>query len=164
MPLTENCWLPSLPSATSGLLWRATSSSCGPTTNRCWWPFTDSLNPGHPSNRDSWLSLMSSYPVSPISWQTRFPSHWTLWCATWLQMFLDYHCLAADQLLYLEVAALCANSSLHFSTQHMDGRSILGDISTGTFRPVVPQSFRQHVFETIHNTPTRACRPPNISS
>ena len=60
MPLTKNCWLPSLPSATSGLLWRATSSSCGPTTNHCWWPFTDSLNPGHPGNRDSWLSLMSS--------------------------------------------------------------------------------------------------------
>ena len=100
---------------------------------------------------DEFSEMSSSYPVSPMSWQTRFPSHWTLWCATWLQMFLDYHCLAADQLLYLEVAALCANSSLHFSTQHMDGCSILG-----TFRPVVPQSFRQHVFETIHNTPTRA--------
>ena len=64
---------------------------------------------------------------------------------------LDYHRLAAEQLVYSEVATLRANTSLHFSTQHVDGHTILDDISTGTFRPVVPHSFKQLVFETIHN-------------
>ena len=51
-------------------------------------------------------------------------------------LVLDYH--LTDQLVCPEVAALCVNSRLHFSTQHVDSHSILGDISTGTFRPVVP--------------------------
>ena len=77
---------------------------------------------------------------------------------------LDHHCLATDQLVCLEMAALCASSSLHFSRQYIDRHTILGNISTRTFRPVVPQSFRQQVFETIHNIAHPGTRPPNVSS
>ena len=63
---------------------------------------------------------------------------------------LDYRLLAAAQLVCPEVAALRAKSSLHFSTQHVEGHPLLGDISTGVFRPVVPTAFRQQVFDTMH--------------
>ena len=59
--------------------------------------------------------------------------------------------MVPEQLVCPEVAALGANSSLRLVTQHVDGQLLLGDISTGTFKPVVPQSFKQQVFETMHS-------------
>ena len=59
--------------------------------------------------------------------------------------------MATAQLVCPEVATLRAKSSLHFSTQQVEGQHLLGDISTGTFRPVVvPATFKQQVFDTIH--------------
>ena len=74
---------------------------------------------------------------------------------------LDYRLLAAAQLVCPEVAALRAKSNLQFSTQHVEGHPLLGDISTGVFRPIVPTAFKQQVFETIHGIAhpgTRASR------
>ena len=57
--LTGSCWPPSPPSTTSGMLWRAASSSFGPTTSRCWRPFTESLNVGHPGSSSNYHSLLN---------------------------------------------------------------------------------------------------------
>ena len=74
---------------------------------------------------------------------------------------LDYTLMAAAQLTCPGVAALRASSSLRLTTQHVEGQLLLGDISTGIFRPVVPLSFRQQVFDAMHGIAhpgTRASR------
>jgi cleavage and polyadenylation specificity factor subunit 1 len=43
-----------------------------------------------------------------------------------------------------------ANSSLHVTELEVGGQKLYGDVSTGTFRPVVPVSMRKHVFEKLH--------------
>ena len=114
-------------------------------------------------NRDNSPSLLSApgtwymYLVSPMWWQTPFPCCWTLQCATWPQTSLSLIVSVPVLLPQFwtttcpEVAAMRAKSSLLLDTQHVEGRLLLGDISTGTFRPVVPQSFKQQVFETMHS-------------
>ena len=75
-----------------------------------------------------------------MSWQTPFPScghrYFPSDCfsASSDIPVLDYCLLAAEQLVCLDVAGLCASSNLHFSTQHVDGYSILGDISTQNYK------------------------------
>ena len=106
-----------------------------------------------------------------MSWQMRFPDCQTATCP---QMFLPLTVsvlmllsrvwTTAAQLLCLEVATLRANSSLHFSTQQVDGHTILGDISTGTFRPVVPQFLENKSLRPSTITSIQAGRPPNVSS
>ena len=63
---------------------------------------------------------------------------------------LDFTLMAAAQLTCPGVAALCASTSLRLTNQHVDGQLLLGDVSTGIFRPVVPLSFRQQVFDAMH--------------
>ena len=63
---------------------------------------------------------------------------------------LDYTLMAAAQLTCLGVAALRASPSLRLTNQHVEGQLLLGDVSTGIFRPVVPLSFRQQVFDAMH--------------
>ena len=68
------------------------------------------------------------------------------------QPILSYTLMAAAQQSCPGVAALRASSSLRLTTQHVGGQPLLGDISMGVFRPVVPLSFWQQVFDTMHNT------------
>ena len=67
------------------------------------------------------------------------------------QPVLDYTLMAAAQQSCPGVAALHVSSSLWLTTQHVGGQPLLGDISKGVFRPVVHLSFRQQVFDTMHN-------------
>ena len=68
------------------------------------------------------------------------------------QPILSYTLMAAAQQSCPGVAALRASSSLRLTTQHVGGQPLLGDISMRVFRPVVPLSFWQQVFDTMHNT------------
>jgi hypothetical protein len=63
---------------------------------------------------------------------------------------LDYSAMAAAQLSCPGVAALRAGSSLTIVTRDVEGQPLLGDISTGTFRPLVPVQYRQVIFDCIH--------------
>ena len=64
---------------------------------------------------------------------------------------LDYSAMAAAQLACPGVAALHAGSSLTIVTRDVEGQPLLGDTSTGTFRPLVPIQFRKIVFDCLHN-------------
>jgi len=63
---------------------------------------------------------------------------------------VDYSTIAAAQLSCPGVATLRAGSSLTIVTRDMEGQPLLGDISTGTFRPLVPVQYKQVIFDCIH--------------
>ena len=49
-----------------------------------------------------------------------------------------------------DLAALNARRPHHLVAVEVEGFPVWCDISTGVWRPVVPQGFRQQVFDTIH--------------
>jgi len=63
---------------------------------------------------------------------------------------VDYSALAAAQQSCPGVAALRAGSSLTIVTRDVEGQPLLGDISTGTFRPLLPLQYKQVIFDCIH--------------
>ena len=63
---------------------------------------------------------------------------------------LDWAQLAAVQSTCEDLAALCARRPHHLLAVQVEGFPVWCDISTGVWRPVVPQGFRQQVFDTIH--------------
>ena len=58
--------------------------------------------------------------------------------------------LAAAQATCPDVAAMQQSTSLTISSQLVDGVQLVGDISTGTFRPLVPRALRHVVFSNLH--------------
>ena len=64
---------------------------------------------------------------------------------------VDFQALAAAQQSCPEVAAMSSSPSLQIVTRVPAGDThLLGDISTGTFRPLVPPIFRQTVIRSLH--------------
>ncbi len=66
---------------------------------------------------------------------------------------IDFHAMAAAQLEDPTLSTLQADSSLHLQQVPIamsDGVSLPCDVSTGIPRPVVPESFRRHVFDCLH--------------
>ncbi len=66
---------------------------------------------------------------------------------------VDFQAMAAAQLEDPTLSTLQADSSLHLQQVPIamsDGVSLLCDVSTGISRPVVPESFRRHVFDCLH--------------
>ena len=67
---------------------------------------------------------------------------------------IDYTAMAQAQHASQESQAYpttITNMQLANMTLHPSGLVLLGDISTGTPRPIVPTEFRRNVFETLHN-------------
>ena len=60
--------------------------------------------------------------------------------------------MALHQILHIEVVEMRASSTLILSCQPLQDLLLYGDTSTGTFRPLVPVSPRQAVFELLHNS------------
>ena len=48
------------------------------------------------------------------------------------------------------MAAMQQSPNLKIATQLVDGVQLLGDVSTGTFRPLVPRALRHAVFRSLH--------------
>jgi hypothetical protein len=63
---------------------------------------------------------------------------------------VDFEDLAASQRTCPDVAAMRASPNLRITSQDVGGVSVLGDVSTGVFRPLVPEAFRQLVFHHLH--------------
>ncbi len=63
---------------------------------------------------------------------------------------LDYRFLAAKQKQCEVTQKLLSSSSLQLQEFPIQGGSLLCDVSLGSARPVVPQSLRQAVFDTVH--------------
>jgi transposase InsO family protein len=58
--------------------------------------------------------------------------------------------LAEAQAACPDVAAMQQSSSLNITSQLVDGVQLFGDVSTGTFRPLVPRALRHAVFSSLH--------------
>ncbi len=63
---------------------------------------------------------------------------------------IDFQALAASQQSCPEVAAMSSSPSLQIVRRPAGDAHLLGDISTGTFRPLVPPIFRQTVIRSLH--------------
>ncbi len=77
---------------------------------------------------------------------------------------LDLKDMALRQILCPQVQALRATPGLRIITQKVGDIDLLGDSSTGTFRPLVPRDLRQQVFEHLHGAAPLAGRRPAASS
>jgi len=58
--------------------------------------------------------------------------------------------LAEAQATCPDIAAMQQSSSLNITSQLVDGVRLFGDVSTGTFRPLVPRALRHAVFSSLH--------------
>ena len=63
---------------------------------------------------------------------------------------VDFQALAAAQRTCPEVVAMHSSPSLQIVMRPAGDTNLLGDISTGTFRPLVPPIFRQAVIRSLH--------------
>jgi len=64
---------------------------------------------------------------------------------------LDFEAIAAAQPGCPDIAAMLRSSTLSIVTQQVGGAQLLGDISTGTFRPLLPAAFREAAIWSLHN-------------
>ena len=90
--------------------------------------------------------------VCPMWWQTICRSLQPPPCARWHLSSCQHLPLAmsAAQWSCPGVVALRAACSLSIVTRDMEGHLFEGDITTGVFRPVVPNSFQHAVFYSVH--------------
>ncbi len=79
---------------------------------------------------------------------------------------LDLKDMALRQILCPQVQALRSSSGLCIITQKVGDLDLIGDSSTGTFRPLVPRDLRRQIFEYLHRTthPGRRANRRLISS
>jgi hypothetical protein len=64
---------------------------------------------------------------------------------------VDFTAIAAAQPSCPDVAAMRQSLSLSISSRDYRGTQLLGDVSTGTFCPLVPAAFRAAVVRSLHN-------------
>ncbi len=77
------------------------------------------------------------------------------------KMVIDWREMARAQGTCMETLQATKSPSLQLLEQEVEGASLLGDISRGIWRPLVPASYRRAVFEACHNVAhpgTRATR------
>ncbi len=64
---------------------------------------------------------------------------------------VDFLAMAAAQRSFPEVAEMMNSTTLQITTQAVGEASLLGDVSTGVFRPLVPIQYREAVFQSLHS-------------
>ncbi|MBM3938844.1 MAG: DDE-type integrase/transposase/recombinase, partial [Sphingomonadales bacterium] len=64
---------------------------------------------------------------------------------------VDFTDMAVRQLICPSVAEMKKSTSLQLATVPLVGVDLIGDTSTGSFRPLVPVPLRRLVFDSIHN-------------
>jgi hypothetical protein len=72
---------------------------------------------------------------------------------------LDLKDMALRQILCPQVQALRSSPGLWIITQKVSDLDLIGDLSTGTFRPLVPRDLRRQIFEHLHGTAHPGRRP-----
>ena len=78
------------------------------------------------------------------------PARWVQHVAHVEQPEFSAATMAAQQATCPDVAAMRHSSSLNITAQLVDGVELLGDVSTGTFRPLVPRGLRHAIFTSLH--------------
>jgi hypothetical protein len=64
---------------------------------------------------------------------------------------VDFEEMAAEQSHCPEVQRLLGGTSLKLAFRQTGAQRMAGDISTGSFRPIVPLKFRKDIFAHFHN-------------
>jgi hypothetical protein len=64
---------------------------------------------------------------------------------------VDFSAMAPAQCSCPEVAEMMNSTTLQITTQAIGDDSVLGDVSTGVFRPLVPIQHREVVFQSLHS-------------
>jgi hypothetical protein len=64
---------------------------------------------------------------------------------------VDFEEMAAEQNRCPETQRLLGGTSLKLAFRQTGAQRLSGDISTGTFRPIVPLKFRKDIFAHFHN-------------
>ncbi len=64
---------------------------------------------------------------------------------------VDFEAMAAEQNGCAETQHLFCGTSLKLAFHQAGAHRLAGDVSTGVFRPIVPQKFRQDIFINLHN-------------
>jgi hypothetical protein len=62
-----------------------------------------------------------------------------------------FSAMAAAQQSCPEVAEMMSSTTLQITTQAVGNDTLLGDVSTGVFRPLVPIQHREAVFQSLHS-------------
>jgi hypothetical protein len=63
---------------------------------------------------------------------------------------INFAAMAAAQRSCTEVAEMRNSTTLQITTQAVGDKPLLGDVSTGVFRPLVPIQHREAVFQSLH--------------
>jgi transposase InsO family protein len=63
---------------------------------------------------------------------------------------IDYAAMAAAQPTCADCSRMCDSKSLFITARTVAGVELFGDISTGTFRPLVPPAFRESAVAALH--------------
>jgi hypothetical protein len=63
---------------------------------------------------------------------------------------IDFSAMAAVQTACPEVAEMMNSTTLQITTQAVGDETLLGDVSTGVFHPLVPIQHREAVFQSLH--------------
>ena len=64
---------------------------------------------------------------------------------------VDFSAMTAAQRTCPQVAEMTNSSTLQITTQAVGDTTLLGDVSTGVFRPLVPLQHREAVFKSFHS-------------
>ncbi len=64
---------------------------------------------------------------------------------------VDFSAMATAQRACPDVAEMMSSTTLQITTQAVGDDSLLGDVSTGVFRPLVPIQFREAIFQSLHS-------------
>jgi hypothetical protein len=73
---------------------------------------------------------------------------------------VDFEEMATKQNRCPETQRLLGGTSLKLAFRQTGAQCLAGDISTGTFRPIVPLKFRKDIFAHFHNVADFLSRPP----
>jgi hypothetical protein len=112
-------------------------------------PLPPSQRPSPALTAEDWLEEGLSAP------------EWPILAAIADAQQVDFSAMAAVQRACLEVAEMMNSSTLQITTQAVGHETLLGDVSTGVFRPLVLIQHREAVFQslhTIHHPGVRATR------
>ncbi len=172
---TGSCWPPSVQSDTSDSYWKGDGFACSLTTSHWSHLCSAPCHPGRPANSESCpsspnLHRTSDRPlltaaqqpptaqlISPAPTAKDWPEEGLvtperpILAAIAEAQAVDFLAMAAAQRSFQEVAEMINSTTLQITTQAAGNDSLLRDVSTGVFRPLVPIQCREAVFQSLHS-------------
>ncbi len=109
-------------------------------------PPSAAAQPPPPSQRPSSTTVAEEWPEEGLADLER-----PILAAITDAQSVDFSAMAAAQRSCPEVAEMTSSPTLQITTQAVGDTTLLGDVSTGVFRPLVPTQHREAVFQSLHS-------------